>query len=38
MDLTRREQDLQRITREFVDELIPFEVEAEMTTGTSPRR
>ena len=33
MDLTPREQDLQRITRQFVDELIPYEVEAEMNHG-----
>jgi acyl-CoA dehydrogenase len=33
MDLTPREQDLQRVTRQFVDELIPYEVEAEMNHG-----
>ena len=33
MDLTPREQDLQHITRQFVDELIPYEVEAEMNHG-----
>ena len=36
MDLTPRELELQRIAREFVDELIPFEVEAEMNRGELP--
>ena len=36
MELTHRELELQRIAREFVDELIPFEVEAEMNRGELP--
>ncbi len=36
MDLTSRELQLQRVTREFVDELIPYEVEAEMNNGELP--
>ncbi|MFZ0015567.1 MAG: acyl-CoA dehydrogenase family protein [Acidimicrobiia bacterium] len=33
MDLTPRESELKETTRRFVDELIPFEVEAEMNGG-----
>jgi acyl-CoA dehydrogenase len=36
MELSPREQELQRLTREFVDELIPYEVEAEMNRGELP--
>ncbi|HEU4318768.1 MAG TPA: acyl-CoA dehydrogenase family protein [Acidimicrobiia bacterium] len=36
MELTTRELELQRTAREFVDELIPFEVEAEMNRGELP--
>ena len=36
MDLTPRELDLQQIARDFVDELIPWEVEAEMNRGEIP--
>ena len=36
MELTTRELELQRIAREFVDGLIPFEVEAEMNQGELP--
>ncbi len=36
MNLTSRELQLQRVTREFVDELIPYEVEAEMNNGELP--
>jgi alkylation response protein AidB-like acyl-CoA dehydrogenase len=34
--LSDRELGLQRITRDFVDELIPWEVEAEMNRGELP--
>jgi alkylation response protein AidB-like acyl-CoA dehydrogenase len=36
MDLTARESELQGITHQFVNELIPFEVEAEMNHGDLP--
>jgi alkylation response protein AidB-like acyl-CoA dehydrogenase len=34
--LSERELDLQKVTRAFVDELIPWEVEAEMNRGELP--
>ena len=36
MELTTAELELQRVTRDFVDELIPYEVEAEMNRGELP--
>ena len=36
MELSARELQLQRLTRDFVDELIPWEVEAEMNGGELP--
>jgi alkylation response protein AidB-like acyl-CoA dehydrogenase len=36
LSLSARELDLQQTTREFVDELIPWEVEAEMNRGELP--
>jgi alkylation response protein AidB-like acyl-CoA dehydrogenase len=36
MELTTAELELQRVTRDFVDELIPHEVEAEMNRGELP--
>ncbi|HET9261221.1 MAG TPA: acyl-CoA dehydrogenase family protein [Acidimicrobiia bacterium] len=36
MELTSRELELQGVARAFVDELIPFEVEAEMNHGDLP--
>jgi alkylation response protein AidB-like acyl-CoA dehydrogenase len=36
MDLTPRELEMQGVARKFVDELIPWEVEAEMNRGELP--